>query len=242
MTKILIADSCEEHRLGLSELLSQTFTVRCCSDGRQALDLLESFCPDLLVADLMLQQIDGLGVMQAARRTLATLPLVATSSTFPPYAVERLEELGVAYLVQKPCDLPYLAQRISDLANRLCVPVVPSASPFSQVTLCLLELGLDPGRTGFLYCREAILLLRENPTLRVTKELYPLIAKAHSTGPEAVEKSIRDAVAAAWRAGATDTQLKYFLPAANGQVPRPSNRSFLTTLTEQLFSVRREAL
>lgn len=241
LTKILIADSSGEFRMALTEQLKDRYSVRSCSNGTQALSLLDSFCPDLLIVDLMLQSVDGLGVLLEARKKEHCPPALVTATVFPPYAVSLIEQLNVAYAMLKPCDMDILTERIDDLVTNICAPLPLSASPYSAVTAVLLELGMNPGRGGFQYCRDAILMLEREPHLRVTKDIYPVISKRYNTGATAVEKNIRDAVSAAWKSADRSILLKYFIPAANGQIPRPSNHVFLSTLTEQIFSVQRKA-
>ena len=239
LTKILLADSNEEFRISLTDQLKSRYWVRSCPDGTQALAMLDSFCPDLLVVDLMLQGMDGLGVIQAARKISSSMPIIVASTYFPPYAVSRLEALHVDYSMMKPCSADCLVARIEDLLSDVIIPIIPDDAPFSLITAALLEIGMVPGRSGFLYIRDGILMLSENPDLRVTKNIYPEIARVYNTSPTAVEKDIRDLIAATWQS--TDPALlrRYFLPAPNGQIPRPSNKVFLSTMTERLFSLQR---
>lgn len=242
MAKILIVDSCTEFRLMLAEALKYRYSIRSCADGTQALSLLEEFSPDLLVVDLMLQGTDGLGVLKAAQKLSACPVALVTASMYPSYAISLLEQMNVAYAMLKPCDMEVLTERIDDLMTNTVPASSVASTPYSAVTAALLELGMNPGRSGFLYCRDAILMLAQNPCLRVTKDIYPVIAKQYHTGDTAVEKNIRDTVAAAWRGTDQAILSRYFAPAANGQIPRPSNHVFLSTLTERLFSISQKAL
>ena len=241
LTKILIVDSCGEIRLALTEQLKDRYSVLTCSDGLRALSLLDSFCPYLLIVDLLLHGIDGLGVLQNARKRRNCPTVLVTSTLFSPYAINMLDQLNVAYAMLKPCDMAMLTERIDDLVTSVCAPPIITTSPYSAVTAALLELGMNPGRGGFQYCRDAILMLEKEPYLRVTKDIYPVISKQYNTGATAVEKSIRDAIAAAWKTAEPSILANYFAPAANGQIPRPSNHVFLSTMTEQIFSVQRKA-
>ena len=242
MGKILIVDGCAEFRQTLAEQLKYRYSIRSCSDGTQALSALEDFCPDLLVVDLMLQGTDGLGVLKAAQKLANCPTALVTAHMYPSYAINLMEQLNVAYAMLKPCDMNVLTERIDDLMVTEATPLIITPTPHGAVTAALLELGLNPGRSGFQYCRDAILMLQEEPYLRVTKDIYPAIAKEYHTGATAVEKNIRDAIAAAWRSTDPAALGKYFAPAANGQIPRPSNHVFLSTLTERLFSLQQNAI
>ena len=236
----MICDSCEEFRLGLTDLLGDRYLIRSCGDGVRAMKLLEEFCPDLLVVDLILQGVDGLAVMRQAQN-LEQIPAIFTVSAFyPPYAVDQFPDLNVAFATQKPCDLRALSDRIDDLVENVCVPSLPVTTPRCAVTAALMELGFHPNRAGFQYIRDAIIMLSDNPGLRVTKHIYPELAKRYRTGDTAVEKNIRDAISSLWQN--TDLQIlrRYFPPAPNGKIPRPSNPVFLSTMAEMLFNVRKD--
>ena len=64
MLKLLIADGTEEFRLALAEQLAGSFVIRCCHQGKQALEMIDSFRPDVLVLDLMLPELDGISLLQ----------------------------------------------------------------------------------------------------------------------------------------------------------------------------------
>lgn len=241
LTRILIVDGCEEFRMTLSQLLKDRYFLRACRDGTQALAALEDFCPDLMIVDLMLQGIDGLGVIQSARKMGHPAPAVVTSVYFPEYVSNQFYHLNVAYAVCKPCNMDYLAERIEDLVSNVCISVLPVESSYSVTTSALLEMGMIASRAGFKYSRDAILMLEKDPGLMVTKDIYPELAELYSTSATAVEKNIRDAICAVWRATDPAILAKYFIPAANGQIPKPSNHVFLSTVTERLFSMKRMA-
>jgi len=241
LTKILIADSCEEFRLALTGLLKDRYCVRSCPDGAEALALLNSFSPDLVIVDLMLQNVDGLTVMQAARKMPSCPSILATAIYYPAYAANLFHHLNVVYSVLKPCDLDYLVERIDDLVSNVCICSLPAASPYSTVTAALLELGMNAGRSGFQYIRDSILMLADQPSLLVTKDIYPVISARYNTSATAVEKNIRDIIAAVWRDTSPSVLSRYFTPASNGQIPRPTNHVFMSTMTERLFSVEQMA-
>ena len=63
MYKLLIAESNDELRHALSDLLGSRYILKTCNDGAQARDLLLSFRPDLFVLDLMLPVLDGISLL-----------------------------------------------------------------------------------------------------------------------------------------------------------------------------------
>ena len=77
MLKLMIADTAEETRQLLADHLGAQCAVATCADGEAALQLLQTFVPDILVLDLMLPQVDGLSVLRQLRRLeMPTMVLV----------------------------------------------------------------------------------------------------------------------------------------------------------------------
>jgi CheY-like chemotaxis protein len=65
MAQILIAEDEAFTAMALVDLLeSEGHVVKDAADGRQAIDLLDQFDPDVVVTDLMMPKIDGYALIQ----------------------------------------------------------------------------------------------------------------------------------------------------------------------------------
>lgn len=234
LTKILIVDASEDFRGILAEELNSEYHVQVCGDGQQALEQLRSSPVDFLVLDLMLPQVDGLTVLQTAKKEHLLPPTLVTCVRYSDYTIAALEDLDIAYMIQKPCQLSALVSRIQDMAGQAAPPLLLHPTAQSAITSALLALGMSTNRKGFRYCRRAIELLMENPNGQITKEIYPAIGKEFGVEPESVEKNIRDAITAAWLQRNDAAWRRYFPTAPNGQIPRPTNGVFLTRLQEAI--------
>ena len=84
------------------------------------------------------------------------------------------------------------------------------------------------------------ILLLQDPTLQVTKEVYPAIAKEYGTSNLAVEKAIRAVIEVAWENRNDSLWRQYFPLAPTGQIPRPTAGQFLTRLADAVGSVVRK--
>lgn len=60
-------------------------------------------------------------------------------------------------------------------------------------------LGFAERHAGTACIREAAAYAAAHPGAKVTKEIYPALARAAGTTPQAVERNIRHAVRSAWR-------------------------------------------
>ncbi len=77
MKKVLVVDDEESIReLYRADLADEGYEVELAADGRQALQGLDSFRPDLVTLDIKLPDIDGIEVLRRIREKNATVPVV----------------------------------------------------------------------------------------------------------------------------------------------------------------------
>jgi PAS domain S-box-containing protein len=107
---VLIADDNADMRDYLQRLLQSRYQVAAVADGRTALDAARASPPDLIVSDVMMPEIDGLGLVQALRadqRTAGIPVLLLSARAGQEAAVEGLEAGADDYLVK-----PFSAQEL----------------------------------------------------------------------------------------------------------------------------------
>lgn len=90
----------------------------------------------------------------------------------------------------------------------------------------LLSLGFATHVKGFQYLKTALPMINADRSLLgyITKELYPSVARAHSTTPSRVERGIRHSIEIAWERQ-NDLFVRYFRT-------RPTNAEFMATVVE----------
>ena len=115
MLKLLIADATEEFRLALARQVTGIYLVRCCADGRQALEMIDSFKPDVLVLDMLMPGLDGITILQRTAEMGINPVVLATTRLATEYVLESVGRLGVGYVMVKPCDVKATAARLKDL-------------------------------------------------------------------------------------------------------------------------------
>ena len=232
--KLLIADDNEEFRQALADALQGAYYIRTCRTGREALFLLRSYSPDILVLNLMLPEMDGISLLENAVESGIRPMVLATTSLDNDYVVESASRLGVQYLMRRPCDVPSTVVRIRDLSRRLEPPLISQPDPMTQVSNLLLSLGVPTRLNGYALVREAILIMARNPDYAITKELYPAVALVCHCKKDHVERSIRSAIQIAWKNRDEQIWKLYFRQEADGTIPRPSNGTFITRLADSL--------
>ena len=83
----------------------------------------------------------------------------------------------------------------------------------------------------------------DNPDLmgRITKELYPGIARRFGTTSSKVERAIRHAIEVAWSRGRIDTLNKAFGCRVATKEDKPTNGEFIAMIADKLALEQRTA-
>lgn len=105
-----------------------------------------------------------------------------------------------------------------------------------EITLILRELGVPTNSQGYHYIRTAIELCYDDETYinKVTKRLYPDIAKKHNTIPSRVERSIRHSIKITYDRLKVDEHNKIFGNCINFKKGQLTNSEFIATLTDNI--------
>ncbi|MBA3588982.1 ATP-binding protein [Methylibium sp.] len=112
--RILLADDNADMRAYVSRLLSERYAVQTVPDGEAALDAVRSNPPNLVLADVMMPHLDGLGLLAQLRADPATssVPVILLSARAGEESrVEGIETGADDYLV-KPFNARELLARV----------------------------------------------------------------------------------------------------------------------------------
>ena len=96
------------------------------SDGEAALRLVDALRPDLLLLDIAMPGLDGLGVA-AALAERAQRPAVIFCTAFDQFAVAAFDVAAVDYLL-KPVSEERLARAVARLGERMQAPAPPATA------------------------------------------------------------------------------------------------------------------
>ena len=233
--KLLIADAGEEFRLALAENARGFYRVRTAQEGKETLQLLLEFKPDILVLDMMLPGLDGVSILQSAADRGICPVVLAVTKFASDYLVEAAYRLGVAYMMVKPCDVKAVAARITEL-TQLRAPVERSVQdPRVAASNMLLALGVSTKLRGYGYLREAVAEAVYHPGQMITKELYPKVGKLCDASPVQVERSIRSAIAKAWQQRDEGVWRQIFQVSPGSALERPTNAVFISGIAERII-------
>ncbi|GAB6182131.1 sporulation transcription factor Spo0A [Desulfotomaculum defluvii] len=243
--KVLIADDNKDFCELLKEFINQQddfSLVGIANNGLEALEIINSQAPDVMVLDIIMPHLDGIGVLEKISTGSVThKPKVIMLTAFGQESVtSRAVELGADYYILKPFDFAVLATRIRQLADGVAVAQYISPSKPRNldvaVTNIIHEMGVPAHIKGYHYLREAILCVINDVNLlgAVTKELYPMIAQKYQTTPSRVERAIRHAIELAWDRGNIEMMTKFFGYTINLERGKPTNSEFIAMVADKL--------
>ncbi len=255
--KVLIADDNKDFCDIMDEYLKKQDDIEVigiANDGKEAIELISQELPDLVILDIIMPHLDGLGVLeQMNNMNLDKFPkVIILSAVGQDKITQRAIGLGADYYVIKPFDFEVFIDRIrqitgtreavvsSNVAHKSrqgrSALITKNRSLEAEITNIIHEIGVPAHIKGYLYLREAIAMVVENTGLlsAVTKELYPSIAKKFDTTSSRVERAIRHAIEVAWSRGKVDTINNLFGYTINNHRGKPTNSEFIAMIADKL--------
>ncbi|HEX2954235.1 MAG TPA: sporulation transcription factor Spo0A [Bacillota bacterium] len=211
-------------------------------NGLDALELVQNNTMDVLLLDMIMPKLDGIGVLERIR-PMNDRPRVIIFSAFGHDEMTRKAvELGADYFIVKPFGLEILAQRIVDIAKakQMRIESVNKESNMieveRQVSQILHKLRIPAHFKGYAYLREAIMECVVDPGLvnEVTKKLYPQIAEKFDTTHHRVERAIRFAIETACGRGELDFLYQLMGYTVDEKKGKPTNASFIAKVADQI--------
>ena len=213
------------------------------SDGAEVVRTVRETLPDILVLDIIMPRRDGfltLEELQQADAMPKPKVIVLTGLARDDF-IMRAIRLGASYYMVKPFDMELLYERIVEVAGAggSLAASAPSAGVESvdeQVTNIFLTLGIPAHIKGYQYLREAVRLVSEEHDIinRITKELYPAIARRFDTSLSKVERAMRHAIEVAWTRGRLDAVNRMYGYKVFSPEDKPTNGEFIALVADKL--------
>ncbi|SEO28792.1 sporulation transcription factor Spo0A [Propionispora vibrioides] len=244
--KVAIADDNREFAAIMQEFLTQQEDIELVGiayNGEQILTIIQEAKPDVVILDIIMPHLDGIGVLERVNTFTGKRPKIIMLTAFGQESItQRVVELGADYYVLKPFNMEVLASRIRQLASTITLqrPVVAQAikaRPVDvEVTNIIREIGIPAHIKGYQYLRDAIMMIIGEIELlgAVTKVLYPMIAQKYSTTPSRVERAIRHAIEVAWSRGNMEMINRIFGYTIKLEKGKPTNSEFMAMIADKL--------
>lgn len=234
--KLLIIDPSDDFCSMLADMVKGQFEVKICYDGESGLDTIFHWEPDMVVVNPILRKLDGITMLQRSAEKGHCPGVLMVTAYSSDYLEEKARQMNIGYLMLKPCSMESIAERLCDLHSRLCAPPPDINALTIKTTLILEELGLENHRDGFFQLQAGIPMLVQNRHMRLTKELYPAIGDYLKTDYRSMEKTIREAIQAAWLKRDDQIWRKYFPSDDQGRTVHITNKAFMVTLADHLHT------
>jgi two-component system, OmpR family, response regulator len=96
---------------------SGDYEVKICESGAEALSIVGTFKPDIILLDVMMPGMDGLATMEALRQREETVdvPIVFMTAKVQSAEVSRYLALGAASVIPKPFDPRTLGATVKEI-------------------------------------------------------------------------------------------------------------------------------
>ncbi|MDO5557251.1 MAG: sporulation transcription factor Spo0A [Clostridia bacterium] len=259
--KVLITDDNFEFAKNLETYLNREENlevVGIARNGEQAIDAIVEFKPDIVLLDIIMPKLDGIGVLEKLNTMeLEKTPIyIMLSAVGQDKITQRAITLGAEYYIVKPFNIDVLIKRVKEIKSNQFVGENNSVtereikSPYvsipkkvsaqngveAKVTNLIHEIGVPAHIKGYQYLREAIIMVVNNiETInQITKLLYPEIAKRYETTPSRVERAIRHAIEVAWARTKSDTVESIFGYTISAVRGKPTNSEFIAMVSDKL--------
>lgn len=224
MRRVLLTDELQEVLADLTKAMGDHFQVRSCQTSRGLTQVIESYCPDLMVLDLSMPGYDPFDVLRSIRHR--NIQVIATCWGVSDYLIQLLDELGVRWLMVKPLQSSVVAARLLELELQLDDP--PDRAVRSTAYGLLMQIEIPLSRPAFRPLAEAITFAALNPGCSMTEDLYPHVARVCGTTPGSAEITIRRGIEQAFRFRKLFTWKRLFDNTAAEKCP--SNSAFIKQL------------
>lgn len=259
---IVIADDNQDFSHTLSSYINaqeDMEVIAVAKDGKEAVDMVSNTMPDVVLLDVIMPHLDGLGVLEKINEIKADKKptCIMLSAVGQDKITQKAIVAGADYYVVKPFDIEVLIKRIREIkfyrpnqtgnnftskeTKQKFIELSEQGGKKEEnlealVTNIIHEVGVPAHIKGYQYLREAIMMVVNDIDVinQITKSLYPKIAFKFATTPSRVERAIRHAIEVAWGRGqqeAVESIFGYTISAAKG---KPTNSEFIAMIADKL--------
>ncbi len=257
--KVIIADDSNDLVKAMSNFIEKQKgleVVYCCSDGTNLLNYLRKNSCDVLLLDIFMPSCDGIKVLQELKFNKDSYNIPNKTIVFSAFSNDKLmrkvSELGADYFIVKPINYSNLLDIIKEyktknedqnvVINAINLNKNNAYDLDTEITTLLHEIGVPAHIRGYLYIREAIIMVYKNVEILagITKVLYPEIARRYQTTASRVERAIRHAIEVAWVRGNVDAISDIFSYTISYHKTKPTNSEFIAMIADRLRIIHRK--
>ena len=132
--------------------------------GEEALSMISSHCPDLVILDLGLTDMDGLDILRSLRSS-SSLPVVVVSARSHHKDKVSAQDLGADDYLTKPIKMKLLVSRVQAILKRIDADRPPEKAPAPGLTVD----------------RERYTVIRDGQEITLPRKEFALLDLLHSS-------------------------------------------------------------
>ena len=246
--KILICDDQVDECYILNRYLENCEVAEVCDfayDGKETLEKIYKLKPDIVLLDIIMPKIDGMSVLRKLSQDNIEdhHSIIVLSSIDTEGITNESFNLGACFYLLKPIERKTLLDTIKMVINISKNPVKNNKCKIRSnrdvvVTRVLSKLEVPTHIVGYTYIFKAVnIVLDENYSGSLLKQVYGKIALEYCTTAECVETSIRHAIEQTTKRRSHLFEkmfLDEFCLSDGSKIKRPSNSKFITKIKEEV--------
>lgn len=246
--KVLIADDNKELTDAVAEYLRKenyVSKVYEAYDGEEAWLLFQQEKPDVIILDIIMPCLDGIGFLRKAVNNgynMNEITVICMSVSASDKTMESVFNMGAQHFLIKPQSPKSISDIIRTLTDNQETLVLQNNTTEKEndlesvVTHIIHDLGVPAHIKGYHYIRTAIIMAVENMDMLnyITKRLYPEIAKKYHTTSSRVERAIRHSIEVAWTRGHQETMDEIFGYTIHTYKGKPTNSEFIAMVADRI--------
>lgn len=261
MIKLMIAVNSKQEGNELYDFLEKKEDIKIVGveyTGKRAYEQILSLKPDVVLMNMILPELDGLGIMEQlmANLDVPKLPrIIVISSVDNPSIMDFACQAGADYYIMKPYQLETVYNRILQLQisfqnerkGRMLLRDYGSIQKLdsneevddgyleTEITNVMRRIGIPAHIKGYQYIRTGIIMAVHDIAILnyITKLLYPSIAAQYNTTPSSVERAIRHAIGIAWTRGDRKVLNDIFGYTVAMERGKPTNSEFIAQIADR---------
>lgn len=256
MIRVVSIDDNPEIRENFREFLKTCQDIELvgtAENGETGYELIKSKKPDVVILDIVMPELDGLGLLKKLSAEVNTPRIIMYSAIGNDTVVQKTFSLGAEYYIMKPCPIQDIVSHIRRTTDIVSTSSVISAHTRdtvnennleSVITDIIHDIGVPAHIKGYGYLREAIgLCIKDDEFINsITKLLYPTVAKNFSTTSSRVERAIRHAIEVAWNRGREEILTDIFGYTIDTNKGKPTNGEFIAMISDSIKLKMKKAM
>lgn len=219
-------------------------------DGLTGLERVRQQRPDVVIVDLVLPRLDGVGVIETMQKEGLTerTRIFVVSALFCAEYIPTLNLESVSGYFEKPTGVKAMARQVAMVTGAVGSNAF-LGNPYDRLTPRLINkwlrrLAVPFHLSGYALLEDAITLVLDDPSMLrgVVQRLYPLLAERHNATASQVERNMRHAIAKAWGRCRVEEIERVFGYTVDENKDKPTNREFIAMIADHVRMEREKEL